>query len=79
MENNKSVILALLTLFIIFSTIGLVFAAELSNGLFNDTVHVISQSILISVMVVLAIFIYALINLGVLIAEYYKKGEANLY
>lgn len=49
-------------------------AIELSNGIFNDTLHVISQSLLIPVMIVLAIFfIYALINMGVLIAEYYKK------
>jgi biopolymer transport protein ExbB/TolQ len=54
-------------------------AAELSNGIFNDTLHVISQSLLIPVMVVLAIFfIYALINMGVLIAEYYKKRNNKI-
>lgn len=47
---------------------------EISNGIFNDTLHVISQSLLIPVMVVLAVFfIYSLINMGVIIAEYYKK------
>lgn len=52
---------------------------EVSNGLFNDTLHVISQSLLIPVMIVLAaFFIYALINLGILIAEYYKRKNNKI-
>lgn len=52
---------------------------EVSNGLFNDTLHIISQSLLIPVMIVLAaFFIYALINMGVLIAEYYKRNNNKI-
>lgn len=52
---------------------------ELGNGLFNDTLHVISQSLLIPVMIVLAIFfIYSLINMGIIIAEYYKKRNNKM-
>ena len=44
------------------------------NGFIGNISHLVSQSLLIPVMIVLAIFfVYALINMGVLIAEYYKK------
>lgn len=40
--------------------------------------HAISQSLLTPVMVVLAIFfIYALINLGILLSEYYRRRKLN--
>jgi len=40
--------------------------------------HAISQNLLIPVMVVLTIFfLYALLNLGILIAEYYKRRKVN--
>lgn len=53
--------------------------AAVSNGIFNDALHTISQSLLIPVMIILAIFfIYALINMGVLIAEYYKKRKNDI-
>jgi len=42
--------------------------------MFNSSMHAISQSLLTPVMVVLAIFfIYALINLGILLSEYYRR------
>ena len=48
------------------------------NDMFSNTVHAITQSLLIPVMVVLSIFfIYALINLGILLAEYYKRRQAK--
>ncbi len=44
------------------------------SSTFTSSLHVVTQSFLIPVMLVLSIFfIYALINLGILIAEYYKK------
>jgi biopolymer transport protein ExbB/TolQ len=46
--------------------------------IFNSSLHAISQSLLIPVMVVLALFfIYALINLGILVAEYYKRRKVK--
>jgi biopolymer transport protein ExbB/TolQ len=43
---------------------------------FNSSLHIITQSFLIPVMAVLVIFfIYALINLGILIAQYYKRKQ----
>ncbi len=46
------------------------------NEMFNSALHSITQILLIPVMVVLAIFfIYALINMGILIAEYYKTEK----
>jgi biopolymer transport protein ExbB/TolQ len=40
--------------------------------------HAISQSLLIPVMAILAIFfIYALINLGILLSEYYRRRKLN--
>jgi biopolymer transport protein ExbB/TolQ len=45
---------------------------------FNSSLHVITQSFLIPVMAVLVIFfIYALINLGILIAQYYKRKQGQ--
>ena len=44
------------------------------SSIFTGTLHTLTQSFLIPVMVVLSIFfIYALINLGILVAEYYKR------
>ena len=46
------------------------------NGFIGNISHLVSQSFLIPVMIVLAIFfVYALINLGVLMAEYYKTKK----
>lgn len=46
--------------------------------MFNSSMHAISQSLLTPVMVVLAIFfIYALINLGILLSEYYRRRKLN--
>lgn len=46
--------------------------------MFNSSIHYISQSLLAPVMIVLAIFfIYALINLGILLSEYYKRRKLN--
>ncbi len=46
------------------------------STIFTNSLHTITQSFLIPVMVVLTIFfIYALINLGILIAEYYKRKK----
>ncbi|ADZ10685.1 MotA/TolQ/ExbB proton channel [Methanobacterium lacus] len=43
---------------------------------FNSSLHIITQSFLIPVMAVLVIFfIYSLINLGILIAQYYKRKQ----
>lgn len=51
--------------------------ASLSST-FSSSMHAISQSLLIPVMVVLTIFfLYALLNLGMLIAEYYKRRKVN--
>lgn len=46
------------------------------SSIFTGTLHTLTQSFLIPVMVVLTIFfIYALINLGILVAEYYKRKQ----
>ncbi|MBI4814182.1 MAG: MotA/TolQ/ExbB proton channel family protein [Methanobacterium sp.] len=46
------------------------------NEIFNSSLHAISQSLLTPVMIILAIFfIYALINLGILLAVYYKRRK----
>ena len=46
--------------------------------MFNSSMHAISQSLLIPVMAVLAIFfIYALVNLGILLSEYYRRRKLN--
>ena len=46
--------------------------------MFNSSMHAISQSLLIPVMAILAIFfIYALINLGILLSEYYQRRKLN--
>ena len=43
---------------------------------FSNSLHIITQSFLIPVMLVLTIFfIYALINLGILMAQYYKRRQ----
>ncbi len=48
------------------------------NDMFSSTMHAITQSLLIPVMAVLSIFfIYALINLGILLSEYYKRRKAK--
>lgn len=46
--------------------------------MFNGALHSITQILLTPVMIVLAIFfIYALINLGVLLAEYYRRRKTK--
>ena len=46
------------------------------NGILGNMSHSVSQSLMIPVMLVLAAFvIYALINMGVLLAEYYKRRK----
>ena len=48
------------------------------NGILGNMSHSVSQSLMIPVMLVLAAFvIYALINLGVLLAEYYKRRKTK--
>jgi biopolymer transport protein ExbB/TolQ len=48
------------------------------NDMFNSTMHAITQSLLIPVMIVLSIFfIYALLNLGILLADYYKRRKSK--
>lgn len=48
------------------------------SSTFSSGMHAISQNLLIPVMVVLTIFfLYALLNLGILIAEYYKRRKVN--
>ncbi|MGB9977940.1 MotA/TolQ/ExbB proton channel family protein [Methanobacterium sp.] len=48
------------------------------DGMLSTTLHAISQSLLIPVMVILAIFlVYSLINLGILIAEFYKRRKTR--
>ena len=50
------------------------------NDMFGSTLHIITQSFLIPVMIVLSIFfIYALINLGILMGEYYKRRKNKFY
>jgi biopolymer transport protein ExbB/TolQ len=49
------------------------------NDMFSSTMHAITQSLIIPVMVVLSIFfVYALIDLGILLAEYYKRRKTKL-
>jgi biopolymer transport protein ExbB/TolQ len=46
------------------------------NNVIGGMSHTVSQSLMIPVMIVLAIFvIYALINLGILLGEYYKRRK----
>lgn len=46
------------------------------TDMFYSSIHAISQSLLIPVMAVLTIFfLYALINLGILLGEYYKRRK----
>jgi biopolymer transport protein ExbB/TolQ len=46
------------------------------SSIFTSILHSLTQSFLIPVMIVLTIFfIYALINLGILVAEYYKRKK----
>jgi biopolymer transport protein ExbB/TolQ len=46
--------------------------------IFNNTLHTISQTLLIPVMIILAIFfVYALLNLGFILAEYYKRRKVK--
>lgn len=48
------------------------------SSTFSSGMHAISQSLLVPVMVVLTIFfLYALLNLGILMAEYYKRRKVN--
>ena len=48
------------------------------NSIFSSTMHAISQTLLLPVMIVLTIFfMYALLNLGILIAEYYKRRKIS--
>jgi len=50
----------------------------IDSGILNNTLHAISQSFLIPVMIVLAIFlVYSLTNLGILIAEFYKRRKTR--
>ncbi|WP_048189702.1 MotA/TolQ/ExbB proton channel family protein [Methanobacterium sp. SMA-27] len=45
----------------------------------SNTIHIVSQSLLIPVMAVLVIFfIYSLINLGTLISEYYYRRKVKI-
>lgn len=49
------------------------------NDMFSSTMHAVTQTLLIPVMVVLSVFfIYALINLGILLAEYYRRRKSKL-
>ncbi len=49
------------------------------SDIFSGFMHSISQSLLIPVMIVLTIFfLYALMNMGILIAEYYKRRQVRL-
>lgn len=51
---------------------------EIFNGMLSNTTHAISQGLLIPVMIILAIFfVYALINLGIILAEYYKRKKTK--
>lgn len=47
--------------------------------IFNEVLHEVSQSLLIPVMIILAIFfIYSIINLGMLLAEYYHRKKIKI-
>lgn len=49
------------------------------TDIFNSSMHAISQSLLMPVMVVLAIFfVYSLINLGILLGQYYKRRKSTV-
>lgn len=46
------------------------------NDMFNSTMHAVTQCLLTPVLIVLSLFfIYALINMGILFAEYYKRKK----
>ena len=48
------------------------------SSMFSSIMHSISQTLLIPVMFVLVVFFaYAIINVGILIAEYYKRRKAR--
>ena len=49
------------------------------STMFSSFMHSISQSLLIPVMLILTIFfLFALMNIGILIAEYYKRRKVRL-
>ena len=46
------------------------------NDMFDSTMHAITQCLLTPVLIILSLFfIYALINMGILLAEYYKRRK----
>lgn len=46
------------------------------NDMFDSTMHAVTQCLLTPVLIVLSLFfIYALINMGILLAEYYKRRK----
>ena len=46
------------------------------NDMFDSTMHAVTQCLLTPVLIVLSLFfIYALINMGILLAEYYKRKK----
>lgn len=46
------------------------------NDMFDSTMHAVTQCLLAPVLIVLSLFfIYALINMGILLAEYYKRKK----
>jgi biopolymer transport protein ExbB/TolQ len=48
------------------------------SSMFSSIMHAISQTLLVPVMFVLVVFFaYAIINVGILIAEYYKRRKAK--
>jgi Biopolymer transport proteins len=51
-------------------------AAASVNDIFTSTMHAVTQCLLTPVLIVLSIFfLYALINMGILLAEYYKRRK----
>lgn len=48
------------------------------SNMFSSTLHAVTQCLQIPVMVILSIFfVYALINMGILLAEYYKRRKTE--
>ncbi len=46
------------------------------NDMFDSTMHAVTQCLLTPVLIILSLFfIYALINMGILLAEYYKRRK----
>jgi biopolymer transport protein ExbB/TolQ len=49
------------------------------SQIFNEVLHEVSQSLLIPVMIILALFlIYSIISLGILLAEYYNRKKPKI-